>query len=270
MARMGRSNLVRTAVALRDDGRIGRFLPSALTLLGLCSGATAIRFALGGDWKAGVAAIICAAVFDMLDGRLARMFGVAGAFGAQLDSLADLVSFGIAPGVLVYMWTLYHAEGAGWAFALIFCAASAIRLARFNVESAERDPDSPAPSYFTGLPTPAAACLILLPMVLAFQFKGDAFSHPWLSAAMIALMSWLMISRVPTLSLKQLQVPRPFKKAAVALGAVLVCLAIFWPWATLTVGLLAYLATIPFIASHGEPAGEELPPGSGNNFPPHP
>ena len=257
---MGRTNLVRTAAALGEDSRLGRLLPSALTLLGLCCGATAIWFALGGDWKAGVAAIICAAVFDTLDGRLARLFGVAGAFGAQLDSLADLVSFGIAPGVLVYMWTLYHAQGAGWAFALIFCAASAIRLARFNVESLERDPSSPPPSCFTGLPTPAAACLILLPMVLAFQFKGDAFSHPWLSAAMIALMSWLMVSRVPTLSLKNLHVPPPLRKAWPAFGGVLLGFAILWPWATLTVGLLAYLIAIPVFASYGEPGGRKVPP----------
>ena len=250
VGKIGRTNLVRTATALRDDERVGKFLPNAMTLLGLCSGATAIWFALGGDWKAAVAAIICAAIFDTLDGKLARMLGVTGAFGAQLDSLADLVSFGIAPGVLVYLWTLYHARGAGWAFALIFCAASAIRLARFNVESAERDPSAPPPSHFTGLPTPAAACLILLPMVLAFQFKESAFSHPWLSAAMIALMSWLMVSRVPTLSLKQIQVPHPFRKAAIGFAGILLASAILWPWATLTVGLLAYLVTIPIMASH--------------------
>jgi CDP-diacylglycerol--serine O-phosphatidyltransferase len=258
VGKMGRSNLMRTATALREDERLGKYVPSALTLLGLCSGATAIWFALGGDWKAGVAAIICAAVFDMLDGKLARLFGVSGAFGAQLDSLADLVSFGIAPGVLVYMWTLYHAQGAGWAFALIFCAASAIRLARFNVEQAESDPASPPPSYFTGLPTPAAACLILLPMVLAFQFKDEAFSHPWLSAGMIALMSWLMVSRVPTLSLKNIHVPRPFKGAVVGLGGLLMASAVLWPWATLTVGLVAYLVTIPFVASHHDSVDPDL------------
>jgi CDP-diacylglycerol--serine O-phosphatidyltransferase len=256
---MGRNNLVRTATAIKEHERVGKFVPSALTLLGLCSGATAIWFALGGDWKAGVAAIICAAVFDMLDGKLARLFGVSGAFGAQLDSLADLVSFGIAPGVLVYMWTLYHAQGAGWAFALIFCAASAVRLARFNVEQAESDPASAPPSYFTGLPTPAAACLILLPMVLAFQFKDETFSHPWLSAAMIALMSWLMVSRVPTLSLKTLHVPPPLKKAAAGFGGLLIASAVLWPWATLTVGLLAYLVTIPFVASKRD-SGVSLPP----------
>jgi CDP-diacylglycerol---serine O-phosphatidyltransferase len=257
VGKLGRANLMRTATALRDDERLGKFLPNAMTLLGLCCGATAIWFALGGDWKAAVAAIICAAIFDTLDGKLARMLGVSGAFGAQLDSLADLVSFGIAPGVLVYLWTLYHARGAGWAFALIFCAASAIRLARFNVENAERDPSTPPPSHFTGLPTPAAACLILLPMVLAFQFKESAFSHPWLSAAMIAVMSWLMVSRVPTLSLKQIQVPHPFRKAAIGFGGILLASAILWPWATLTVGLLAYLVTIPVLASHFDSPDDE-------------
>ena len=95
---------------------------------------------------------------------------------------------------------------------------------------------------------------------LAFQFKDSAFSHPWLSAAMIALMSWLMVSRVPTLSLKNLHVPHPFKKAAIAFGGLLVALAILWPWATLAVGLFAYLLTIPVIASYGETQEEEAPP----------
>ena len=221
----------------------GRMLPNALTLLSLCCGATAIRFALSSDWKAAVAAIVCAAVFDTLDGRLARLIHVDGAFGAQLNSLADLVSFGIAPGVLVYMWTLYHAHGAGWAFALIFCACSAIRLARFNVESTS---DAAPSAYFSGVPTPAAACLILLPMLLGFEFKGDMFSHPWVSAAMIAAVSWLMVSRVPTLSLKRLKVPARFKApAAIALVLVLAS-ALLWPWVTLTIGILAYLGTIPF------------------------
>jgi CDP-diacylglycerol---serine O-phosphatidyltransferase len=244
MTRERRSELVRNAAAICEESKFGKILPNALTLLGLCCGATAIRFALSADWKAAVIAILCAAIFDALDGRLARLFHVDGAFGAQLDSLADLVSFGIAPGVLVYMWTLYHAQGAGWAFALIFCACSAIRLARFNVESADHE-SGPA-GYFTGVPTPAAACLILLPMLLGFQFKGDAFSHPYISAAMIALTSWLMISRVPTVSFKRLQVPPRLKGPMIIVAALLLGSAFMWPWATLTIGLIVYLASIPF------------------------
>ena len=260
MTREGRVQLVRNAAAICEESKFGKILPNAMTLLGLCCGATAIRFALDSDWKAAVAAIVLAAIFDTLDGKLARLFHVDGAFGAQLDSLADLVSFGIAPGVLVYMWTLYHAHGAGWAFALIFCACSAIRLARFNVESADHQDAGPA-AYFTGVPTPAAACLILLPMLLGFQFKGDAFSHPWLSAAMIALMSWLMISRVPTISLKRVHVPPRLKAPVIAAAILLLCSALFWPWATLTVGLIVYLASIPFgIAAAHEMRRHELPP----------
>jgi len=244
MTRERRTQLVRNAATMCEESKFGKILPNALTLLGLCCGATAIRFALSADWKAAVIAILCAAIFDALDGRLARLFHVDGAFGAQLDSLTDLVSFGIAPGVLVYMWTLYHAHGAGWAFALIFCACSAIRLARYNVESANHDVEPKG--YFTGVPTPAAACLILLPMLLGFQFKGDAFSHPWLSAAMIALMSWLMISRVPTLSLKRVQVPPRLKAPMIVVAVALLGSALMWPWATLTIGLIVYLASIPF------------------------
>jgi CDP-diacylglycerol--serine O-phosphatidyltransferase len=244
MTRERRSELVRNAAAICEESKFGKILPNVLTLLGLCCGATAIRFALSADWKAAVVAILCAALFDALDGKLARLFHVDGAFGAQLDSLADLVSFGIAPGVLVYMWTLYHAQGAGWAVALIFCACSAIRLARFNVESA--DQDSEPTGYFTGVPTPAAACLILLPMLLGFQFKGDAFNHPLISAAMIALTSWLMISRVPTLSLKRMHVPQRLKGPMAVLAVLLLGSAFMWPWATLTIGLIVYLASIPF------------------------
>src|ERR1700755_1972472 len=118
-----------------EDLSISKLVPSTLTLLGLCSGATAIRFAFLADWHTAVACVVLAMIFDMLDGRAARMFGADTRFGAQLDSLADLVSFGVAPGVIMYLWSLERMGAAGWAAALIFCACSAIRLARFNVHS---------------------------------------------------------------------------------------------------------------------------------------
>ena len=119
-----------------EDLSVSRIIPSALTLLGLCSGATSIRFALTDDWRLAVAAIFCAMVFDMLDGRAARWLGADSRFGVQLDSLADLVSFGVAPAVLIYTWSLSQMGGAGWVAALIFCACSALRLARFNIQAA--------------------------------------------------------------------------------------------------------------------------------------
>ncbi len=254
---MGKMRLGQRAQALkqelREDFPLGRFIPSGLTLLGLCCGATAIRFAMLGNWHAAVAAVVLAAVFDLLDGRIARLFGVDSKFGAQLDSLADLVSFGIAPSVIVYTWTLYQAKGAGWAAVLVFCICCAIRLARFNVESEAHDPDEPSEPYFTGVPTPAAACLILLPMLLGFQFSDKLFSDPLLSAAMIALMSCLMVSRLPTPSLKNLHIPRWLRAPLVALAGVMIGAAIIWPWSTLTVALLLYLVSLPIaIASFNE------------------
>jgi len=238
----------------------GKFLPNALTLVGLCCGATAIRFALSGNWEAAVIAIVCAAIFDMLDGRLARLFGADSAFGAQLDSLADLVSFGIAPSVVVYTWTLNEGGGAGWAAVLIFCACCAIRLARFNIESVpdkDEDPSITHP-YFTGMPTPAAACLILLPLLLSFQTGGEIFRDPLISGAMIAFTSALMVSRVPTLSVKHLKITRQFRAPVMAMIALLLGSAVIWPWATMTACLIVYLAYIPIGAfTLGEPRHAE-------------
>jgi len=243
MAKFPRPDMARVA-ELGEELPFGRHIPSAITLLGLCAGATAIPFAMYGNWKGAVAAVVCAAVLDTLDGWIARLIGAGSEFGAQLDSLADLVSFGIVPSVVVYMWTLNQAGGAGWAMALIFAMCCAIRLARFNVESI--DPDSPPAKHFTGMPTPIAACLILLPMQFTFQFSDPAFRNPMMTAVMIAIVSILMVSRVPTLSLKRLRVPRHRRRTVALLSAPLIASAIMFPWATLTTGLLAYLATIPF------------------------
>ena len=155
-----------------EDLSIGKLVPSTLTLLGLCSGVTAIRFALAHDWHDAVAVMVFAMIFDMLDGRAARMLGADSRFGAQLDCLADLVSFGVAPGIIMYMWSLQAMGDAGWIAALIFCACSAIRLARFNVQSVRDEGATKANPYFTGLPTPAAACMMLLPLLISFQWNG--------------------------------------------------------------------------------------------------
>ena len=246
---MSRTKLGRTAEVLREEFPMRRYIPSGLTLLGLCCGATAIRFALLGFYRAAVIAIICAAVFDLLDGRVARLFGTASAFGAQLDSLADLVSFGIAPAILVYTWSLSSLHGAGWALTLAFCSCCAIRLARFNVESVDPDPEAPPEPYFRGVPTPAAACLILLPMLLAFQFSDRILQSPFTSAAIIALMSALMVSRVPTLSLKHVHVLPQFRGLVIAAGVLMLATAIVFPWSTLTGVLIIYLVSLPFAAT---------------------
>ena len=237
--------LVAARLEKLEDLSIGRLVPSTLTLLGLCSGATAIRFALARDWHDAVAAIVFAMIFDMLDGRAARLFGADTRFGAQLDSLADLVSFGVAPGLVMYMWSLQSMGVGGWIIALIFCACSAIRLARFNVQSARDEGATKANPYFTGLPTPAAACMMLLPMLISFQWDGAIMHEPWVVGTMIAITSALMVSRLPTPSIKYMRLQREHRVLAGFCGGLLAALLIAWPWATLTIGLLIYVATIP-------------------------
>lgn len=234
-----------------EDISIGKLVPSTLTLLALCSGVTAVRFALSGEWHIAVSFVVCAMILDMLDGRAARLLGADSRFGAQLDSLADLVSFGVAPGVIIYMWSLNRIGDAGWIAALIFCAASAVRLARFNVESVRDEGATKGNPYFTGLPTPAAACMMLLPLLISFQWNGEIVREPWFSGIMIAITSAMMVSRLPTPSIKYMKLQRQHRVLAGLFFALLATCLISWPWATLTFGLLIYVGSIPFaIVAH--------------------
>jgi CDP-diacylglycerol---serine O-phosphatidyltransferase len=230
-----------------EELSIRKVVPSAVTLLGLFSGATAILFALSEDWKGAVIAIFCAMLFDMLDGRSARWLGADSRFGAQLDSLSDMVSFGLAPAIIIYSWSLSEMGNAGWIAALIFAACSAIRLARFNVEIVRDEGATQSDPYFVGLPTPAAAGVVLLPLLLSFEFSTDLVRHPLFSLALVAMTSALMVSRVPTPSVKYARLTRNGMIAAGLLVATLALFAIYFPWATLVAGLVIYLATIPFV-----------------------
>ncbi len=259
--RATRRSKARQLVAARlerlEDLSISKLVPSTLTLMGLCSGATAIRFALLADWHTAVTCVVFAMIFDVLDGRAARMLGADTRFGAQLDSLADLVSFGVAPGVIMYTWSLSRIGTPGWIAALIFCACSAIRLARFNVQSVRDEGASKSNPFFTGLPTPAAACMMLLPMLVSFQWNGDIVREPWVAGVMIAITSALMVSRLPTPSVKHMRLSREHRFLAGVCGGILVMLLIIWPWATLTGGLLIYVATIPVAAVVHHPAAKQ-------------
>jgi CDP-diacylglycerol--serine O-phosphatidyltransferase len=244
-----------------EDLSVAKLVPSILTLLGLFCGATAIRFALVQDWRHAVVAIVAAMVFDMLDGRAARMFGADTRFGAQLDSLVDLVSFGVAPALVMFVWSLHGMGEAGWIACLIFCACAAIRLARFNIQSAiARDEGATkANPYFTGLPMPAAAFLAVMPMLLSFQFGDETVRDPGFTSVVIVLASALMVSRLPTPSIKYMHLPRGLRVVAViALGA-LAALLINWPWATLTGGFVLYAAAVPaaIIRHHAEKEADE-------------
>src|SRR3569833_2244822 len=210
--------------------------------MALASGITAIRFAMNAEWTTAVALIIAAMIFDMLDGRAARLLGADSRFGAQLDSLADLVSFGVAPSIIMYMWSLKTMGNAGWIAALIFCACGAIRLARFNVESVRDEGATKGNPYFTGLPTPAAACMMLLPLLISFQWKDSVASEPWVSGVFIAITSVLMVSRIPTPSIKYMKLQRQHRYLAGAAFAILAGFLFVWFWVSLTVVLLFFVS----------------------------
>jgi CDP-diacylglycerol--serine O-phosphatidyltransferase len=229
-----------------EEISIAKLVPSFLTLLGLCSGVTAMRYAVAGEWTNAVAAVVCAMIFDMLDGRAARILGADSRFGAQLDSLADLVSFGVAPALIMYGWSLRSMNDLGWLAALVFCAASAVRLARFNVQAARDEGATNVRPYFTGLPTPAAAGMVLLPLLVSFQWNNELVQRPGISVVFLVVTSLLMVSNLPTPSIKYMKLQRQHRVLAALFFAGLGTLLILWPWATLTGVLLIYVVSIPF------------------------
>lgn len=230
---------------LRQREALNRLLPNALTMLGLCAGLTAIRFGLQGGWLAAVLAITAAALLDTLDGRIARLMGGPTAFGGQLDSLVDAIAFGVAPVVVIYLWSLSEAGGAGWAITILFAVCCVLRLARFNIMSADPDLPAWAGNYFSGVPAPAAAGLVLLPLIVGSGLDWEWARSPWLTGPWTLVVSVLMISRLPTYSFKRLRVSHRMVPVAMAGIAVLAAATITEPWITLAALIAAYAATFP-------------------------
>ncbi len=220
-------------------------VPNILTVLALCAGLTSIRYSLDARWEAAVAAIMVAAVLDSLDGRLARLLKGATKFGAELDSLSDFVSFGVATVMVLYLWELKDVKPGGWVITLTFCVCCALRLARFN--TALDEPDRPAwtASYFSGIPTPAAAGLVLLPLVLSFEAGDAALVSKYLVAANTAVVAFLMISRVPTYSFKRLRVRREYVLPTLIAVALTAAVLVNSPWLVVAGVMALYIASIP-------------------------
>jgi CDP-diacylglycerol--serine O-phosphatidyltransferase len=223
-----------------------RLIPNILTVLALSAGLTAIFYGIQGQWQLAVLAILFAGVLDMLDGRVARLLGGASRFGAELDSLSDFVSFGVAPAVLVYLWTLQSAKGIGWGIALVFAICSALRLARFNSRLDDVS-DRPAwtQNFFTGVPAPAAGGLVLLPMMLSFEFERALFAHPLVNAPVTIIVALLMISRIPTFGFKRIAVPHRFVVPMLLAVALLAAALVTAIWLTVSAMLIVYLMSIP-------------------------
>jgi CDP-diacylglycerol--serine O-phosphatidyltransferase len=223
-------------------------IPNLITLLALCAGLTGLRLAIEGKIEYALAAIVFAAALDGIDGRIARMIKGTSRFGAELDSLADFVNFGVVPALILYFWGLHELKSAGWIAAMVFAICAGLRLARFNV--AIDDPDKPAwaANFFTGMPAPAGAITVLLPIYIHLLGIPRVGFPVALTLVYTLLVAFLMVSRVPVFSGKRVgKRVRPEMVLPVFILVVLfVALLISYPWEVLTVGTILYLGSLPF------------------------
>jgi CDP-diacylglycerol---serine O-phosphatidyltransferase len=226
---------------------ITRIIPNVTTLLALCTGLSGIRFVMLERYEVAVAAVLIAGILDAMDGRLARMLGATSHFGAELDSFSDFVSFGVAPGLMLYMTSLYQWGGFGWAIVLFYVICQALRLARFNTDSLKPTPlPLWAKKYSTGVPAPAGAMLALMGMMLSFAFEIPLFKSPSLSAFCLICSGLLMVSKIPTILMKGQHIDQRRVLPLMLLAGLIVAALINAPWACLFVMGILYLISIPF------------------------
>ena len=239
----------RQLVFTRGQVPIRVLIPNIFTLVGLCAGLTAIRMGIENRFDLAVAALVFAAFLDGIDGRIARVLKASSRFGAELDSLADFVNFGVAPAIIMFNWALEDLHSLGWIAVLVFAVCSALRLARFNAALDRTDLPAWKSNYFVGVPAPAGAIILLLPI-----YAQDLGMHlPSLTPLVLLYtlgIALLMVSNVPTFSGKMIGpgIPREYVPPLFVLAALFIAMLLTYPSATLATGSLIYLAMIPVSA----------------------
>ena len=242
-----RAEIKKKAIKKLKEVPFRKMAPNIVTLMALCSGITTIRFAILGQWTYAILCIFFASIFDGLDGRVARKLKASSKFGAELDSLSDFVSFGVAPAILMYQWSLHNIPHWGWIITLMFSAAMSMRLARFNT----RLDDSAVPEYwshyFVGVPAPMAAAIGVMPLLIWFDFDEIEFilRNPYFVGFLMLLVAFLMVSRIPTLSVKKTKINSDWFVPLMILFALVVSCLITKPWLTLGIFTICYILTIP-------------------------
>ncbi|MBZ9823049.1 phosphatidylcholine/phosphatidylserine synthase [Mesorhizobium sp. CA4] len=241
-------------------------LPNLVTVLAICAGLSGIRFAFENRFEIAVVMVLLAAFLDGIDGRLARMLKATSKFGAQMDSLADIVNFGVAPALVLYAFLLDRAGSPGWIAALLFTIACGMRLARFNVLADDTDQPAWQTEYFVGVPAPAGAVLVMLPLYLYFLRLGLEPTRPaaFVGSGFTVLVAFLLVSRLPVYSGKSVKIPGD-RVLPVILGVLLyILLLMAYPWYTLTASVAGYLLFLPFsVRAYSKRAmreGEKVPP----------
>ncbi len=223
-----------------------KMIPNILTLLALCAGLTAIRYGLQERWEHAGLALVVAAILDGLDGRVARILKGASKFGAELDSLSDFLCFGVTPGLLLYLWAMNDTGRFGWVLVLLFSVCCALRLARFNTGLEEPTMPPWAYNFFSGVPAPAAAGLVLLPMWLSFQFGDDYLRRPEVVSVFLVVVAGLMVSRIPTFAFKKFKVPHGWILPTMLFVGLFAASLVSAPWLTISASVLVYMILIPF------------------------
>jgi len=224
-------------------------LPNTLTIFGVCLGLSSIKFALDLNYPMAVIAIAFAAILDTLDGRVARLIKGTSKVGKELDSLTDVISFGVAPGFIMYFWALNELGKFGWMFVLIYIVCCALRLARFNLTVIEENENWKI-NFFEGVPSPAAAGLVLLPLILNISNLIQFNNYAFISSIVILTTSSLMISKLPTYSLKRILIPRHLAVFLLLAIGIYVSLIIFYTFETLFLTGIVYLLLIPISFFH--------------------
>ena len=234
-----------------SDKKARMILPNAITLIGVCIGLTSIKFALDGKFALAVIAILFAGLMDALDGRIARLIKGTSKMGKELDSLGDVISFGVAPALIMYFWNLQYLDKLGWFVCLTYVVCVALRLARFNINS-EEEP-SWKDNFFEGMPSPAGGIIVLMPMVLSFGGFEEIFfkiNYNLLVPIFFIVVSILLISTIPTYSFKKIVIPRTMTKfllfgIVLFFGALLV-----YTFKILALSSFIYLSLIPISYFH--------------------
>jgi CDP-diacylglycerol--serine O-phosphatidyltransferase len=231
---------------LRRGLSLRALVPNAITSAALCTGLTGIRFAINDDWEKAALAVLFAGMLDGIDGRIARLLNAQSRFGAELDSLADSLSFGMAPALILYLWSLQEIPRFGWFASLAFALCCALRLARFNARIDEDEQPHKSAGFLTGVPAPVGAGLAFLPLFLWLASGGDErFREPIFVAIWLAIIAFLMISNIATLSWTSLRPGRQVRLEVLALAGLLFAALLTEPWWTLVTICGAYLLLMP-------------------------
>lgn len=221
-------------------------IPNMMTVLALCVGLSGVRLALVGDWDKALMAIVLAGVLDGLDGWVARRVRGTSRFGAELDSLADTVSFGVAPALIVYLWALHELGGLGWVIALAHAVCCALRLARYNAQASEGKTAHKPDEFFTGVPAPAGAGLVLSPVFLDLWLGTQFFRTPFVAAIITTGVAILMVSTLPTYSWRAIRLRPSWRLPLLVVAGLTAAALLTAPWGTLSLVCMAYLASLPF------------------------